>query len=393
MRRRRSAQVSRVRVLQHLRKQYGAKNVNAFLAEVGEADVDLTVLEGVLAADQAHVLEGEIDRELARNAGQFSGLTRWQSVLSYMSDVLREGLLVVLRAEYKSQCTAILSSEWSSNWVGWDSRRPDAPPDPHDGDGLYQVLESYRQHEEGELATPVMLAVHDVVRRHIRLAHSQFAVTHLTDKQKVAALLRQRLKVGKGNVWGANNCLADSLLQLMQENKIIAPCPELERKEPCAALREALIKLPENSPLRPRGRDAVNSSDLGLDDGAFLQSNVHGEYILKFFLAYFAERGMVLRQMPSAGVRISIVSRFDSDVIPSEYTDVCQEVIVNVDDQPLNFKLFNRTGDGVSGYHYDPITVLSDPSAASSSGCVPPAGPQQPSTVSVLRRSKRKSGA
>ena len=67
---------------------------------------------------------------------------------------------------------------------------------------------------------------------------------------------------------------------------------------------------------------------------------------------------MVLRQLPSAGVRISIVSRFDSDVIPSEYTDVCQEVIVNVDDQSLDFKLFNRTGEGESGYHYDPITVL-----------------------------------
>ena len=238
-----------------------------------------------------------------------------------------------------------------------------------------------------------MLAVHDVVRRHIPWTHSQSAVTHLTDKQKVAALRRQGLKVGKGNVCGANNCLADSLLQLMQENKIIAPCSDLERNEHCAALREALIKLPENSPLRPRGRDAVNGTDLGLDDGAYLQSYVHGEYILKFFLAYFAEREKVLRQMPSAGVRISTVTRFDSDVIPSEYTDVCQAGIVNVDDQPLDFKLFIRTGDGVSGYHCDPITVLSDSSAASRSGFVPPAGPQQPSTGYVLRRSKRKSRA
>ena len=40
------------------------------------------------------------------------------------------------------------------------------------------------------------------------------------------------------------------------------------------ALREALIRLPENVPLRPRRRDAVNSRDLDPDDGAFLQSNV-----------------------------------------------------------------------------------------------------------------------
>ena len=111
-----------------------------------------------------------------------------------------------------------------------------------------------------------MLAVHDVVRRRIRLAHSQFAVTHLTDKQKVASLLRERLKVGKGNVWGANNCLADSLLQLMQENKIIALFSELERNESFAVHREALIRLLENHCLRARWCDAVNSSDLGLDD-------------------------------------------------------------------------------------------------------------------------------
>ena len=374
MQRRRSAQVSRDLVLSHLREQYGAHRVNAFLDEVGQENVDLSVLEEVLAADEAHVLEGEIDRALERNAGQSSGLTRWQSVLRNMSDVLREGLLVVLFAEYKSQCTAILSSEWSLNWVGWDNRRRDALPDPHDGDGLHQVLEYYRQQEEGELAGPAMLAVHDVVRRHIRLAHSHSAVTHLTDQQKVEVLLREGLKVGQGNDWGANNCLPDSLLQLMQENKIIASCPELERKEACAALRAALIKLPEKSVLRPRRRDAVNSSHLGVDDGAFLQSNVHGEYILKFFLKYFSARGMVLRQMPSAGVRISIVSRFDSDFILGEHTDVCQQRIVNVDDQRFDFKLFNRTGEGVSGYHYDPITVLPDSNVASSSNVASVAG-------------------
>ena len=102
--------------------------------------------------------------------------------------------------------------------------------------------------------------------------------------------------------------------------------------------------------------------------------DVHGEHILKFFLAYFAERGMVLRSMSSARVRISIVSRFDSDVISSEYTGACEQVIVNVDDQPLDLKLFNRTGEGVSGYHYDPITVLPDSNVASSSNVASVAG-------------------
>ena len=83
---------------------------------------------------------------------------------------------------------------------------------------------------------------------------------------------------------------------------------------------------------------------------------------------------MVLRPMSSARVRISIVSRFDSDVISSEYTGACEQVIVNVDDQRFDFKLFNRTGEGVSGYHYDPITVLPDSNVASSSNVASVAG-------------------
>ena len=87
-------------------------------------------------------------------------------------------------------------------------------------------------HSVWELAEPGMLAVHDVLRRRIRLAQSQYAVSHLTDQQKVEALPRERLKVGKGNVWGANNCLADSLLQFMQENKIMAYLPSWRGKSP-----------------------------------------------------------------------------------------------------------------------------------------------------------------
>ena len=132
---------------------------------------------------------------------------------------------------------------------------------------------------------------------------------------------------------------------------------------------------------------------MGLDDGSFLQSHVHGEFILKFFLRHFEQRDMVLRQLPSAGVRISVLSKFDSDAIPVEFTDVCQAEIPNVDQERLDFKLFNRTGDGVSGYHYDPITVLPRENASSSSRRSPPANLQQSATSPVLRRSKRKSGA
>jgi hypothetical protein len=394
MQRERSARVSRARAIQGLRDQYGAKRVDRYLQDIGRdaGDVNLDVLEGVLAADLARSVEEEVDQELSRGAGQLPRPTRWQALLESLPDVVREGLLMVLRAEYKGRCAAILSSEWSWNWVGWDTRQPNGSSNPSDGDGLYQVLASHQQHEEGELATPLLFAIHDVVRRHIRLAHANAAVEHLTDKQKEAALHRQGLKVGLGKVWGENNCLPDSLLQLLQENKIVARCVERDRATACAALRAELTNLPADSPLRPRQRDAVNSSDLGLDDSAFLQSNVHGEYILKFFLRYFGERRKVLRQLPSAGVRISVCSRFDSEVLPNESTDVCQAEVADVEEEPLDFKLFNRTGDGVSGYHYDPIMVISAEGASSSSRSSPPSLQEVPPRQQ-LRRSKRKSSA
>ena len=393
LQRKRDMQQSYDRRLQSLRKQYGAQSVNGLLHEAGGTVVDLNVLESVLAVDHAHCVEDEIERTLLREAGHVPVSTRWQSLLESLPDVFREGLLVVLSQAYKNRCSRILSQEWSWNWVGWDSRHPDGSSNRDDGDGLYQVVEKCRQHEEGELGELVLLALHDAVRRHIKLAHLHSAVEHISDEQKEAALLRQGLKVGKGNVWRANNCLPDSLLQLMQESGIIARCPEGDREAPCAAVRAALTSLPEDSPLRPSRRDAASNRVLGLDDGAFLQTHVHGEFILKFFLRYFEQRDMVLRQLPSAGVRIHVLSRCDSDAIPVEFTDVCQEEIPNVDEDRLDFKLFNRTGEGVSGYHFDPIFVLSRESASSSSGRTLPANPQQSATGPVLRRSKRKSGA
>ena len=131
-------------------------------------------------------------------------------------------------------------------------------------------MESYRHDEEGELSESFLLAVQDAVRRHIRLAHVHAAVKHPTDEQKEAILFQCGFAVGVGKDWGSNNCLPDSLLQLMQENKVIAHCEELVREEACAALREELSKLPEESPLRPRQRDPLNSCPLFLDHTAFL---------------------------------------------------------------------------------------------------------------------------
>ena len=105
----------------------------------------------------------------------------------------------------------------------------------------------------------------------------------------------------------------------------------------------------------------------------------------EFFLRDFSAMGMLIRHLPSAGVRISVRSRFDSDVLPVESTDVCQAEVVYADEKPLDFNLFNRTGGRMSGYHFDPIFVTRTEALASNAQSAVPS--------SEIRRSKRKSAA
>ena len=360
MQRQRASLDSRELALQGLRDQYGAPLVDGFLGDMGAAAacVDLTVLECVLAADLAHRLEFDVAEQLSRPDNRISGPTRWQNLLDCLPDVLREGLLIVLHAEYKDKCSAILTNEWSWNWIGWDSRQQDGYICPEDGHGLFQVLESDRQLAEGELSDPRLLALQATVRHHMRLAHHHADVRYPSDDEKVDKLRRDGFHVGVGQTWGSNNCLPDSLLQLMQAHNVITRCDELVREAACAALREELNQLPENSQLRPMRRDPLNSRPLCLDDKAFLQTDVHGEYILNFFLSYFGRLGMLIGSLPPAGVRIHECSRFESVALPIATTDVCQAPVAHGHEELLHFWLFNRTGDSIAGYHYDPMTVI-----------------------------------
>ena len=390
MQRKQSTLDSHDRRLGFLRQHYGADLVDGYLNQVGGSHgVDLSVLEGVLAADLARSVVVDVDVALS-SAGNASGApTRWQYLLDSLPDELREGLLVVLQREYRGQCASILSQEWSYNWVGWDSRQPNGEINSGDGLGLYQLLQVYQEHPEGVFADRAITTIHDAVRRHIRLAHTHAAVDFPTDTQKVEALRREGLEVGVGKVWGCNNCLADSLLQLMQLNNIVARA--VNREVACDALRLALTQLPLEDPLRPRDRDPVTSRILRVNNRAYLQSDVHGEFILKFFMRYFEARDQVLAQLPSTGVRIEIVSRLDSEELPHEYTDVCRDGVPNLDEEQLTFMLYNRTGDGFSGYHYDPVMISSARLAGSANSISSRPGEGESQSQRPRRRIKRKS--
>lgn len=149
----------------------------------------------------------------------------------------------------------------------------------------------------------------------------------------------------------ANDCLADSLLQLLVRGGFLAECTWDERRMACAQNRRALVDGLED--LRPRQRDSFTNADLGPDPRAYLQHDVHAASTVRFFMEWFGSRGKKRRELPAAGICLSVRSRFDSAVLPLARSVICagRDAV----GEPVEFALYNSTGSGTSGYHYDPV--------------------------------------
>ena len=73
----------------------------------------------------------------------------------------------------------------------------------------------------------------------------------------------------------------------------------------------------------PRSRDAFSGVDRGVDPRAFLEHDRHAEPTIRFFLGWFRQRGQLRRDLPSAGILLTVRSRFDSSVIPPDRGEIC----------------------------------------------------------------------
>ena len=111
----------------------------------------------------------------------------------------------------------------------------------------------------------------------------------------------------------------------------------------------------------------MRSVDLGFAPNAFLQPDVHGEYALRFFQRHFQEKGLLSRGLPPVGVRIFVLSRFDSDAVTPAFTEVCRSPDMPETDRPLEFWLYNTTGEGIAGTHFDPILGSTSAAVSASS--------------------------
>jgi hypothetical protein len=95
--------------------------------------------------------------------------------------------------------------------------------------------------------------------------------------------------------------------------------------------------------------------DEGEDPLAYLQHDVHAEPTVHFFLEWFRVKGKVLRELPVGGIRLTVFSRFDSAVGGRPVVQICERDVSEAPDSMLRLCLYNVSGSGSAGSHYDPL--------------------------------------
>jgi hypothetical protein len=287
--------------------------------------------------------------------------TRWGKMLAALPASLVEGLLSVFQLEYGMEATRILSESWSRDLELWEDLVRNLRS--------LGVSSSYSAVCESE---DVMDCLRACLRAHTRLAaicHNDPVVASApSDVETLAHLRTSGYEPGRGMVWtdeyvrghplmqySANQCLADSLLQLLQRAGVLSMLiSEAERIQACAENRRRLVSHGDVA-LRPRRRCAATGVDEGEDPLAYLQHDVHAEPTVHFFLEWFRVRGKVLRELPVGGVRLTVFSRFDSAVGGRPVVQICERDVSEAPGSMLRMSLYNLSGTGSVGYHYDPL--------------------------------------
>ena len=126
-----------------------------------------------------------------------------------------------------------------------------------------------------------------------------------TDMEKLDDLEQQGWQRRDGETWGSNDCLADSLLQLLFESGVVLLPVVSEgeqgtmRREACRENRQALCA---SDALHPRDSDGV------LDPRTYLQHDRHAAATVQFFMNRFGLGG----GLPQAGICLVVHTRLDS---------------------------------------------------------------------------------
>ena len=191
----------------------------------------------------------------------------------------------------------------------------------------------------------------------IRIIHDQerqdiSVPAEFTDELALSRLELQGWRwVQAGGDWC--NCLAFSLLIILKAEGILrGDISSDEEIRACRLLRDELWADPDLQPRNASGQPEYL---------AYLQAHVHSEACIRFLLTHFKDKRGASR-LPAAGVQVFTHSRWDVHFgHPADPFDCCH-MFEFTDAAPghdpaiaLPMHLFNWTGTGLSGFHYDAL--------------------------------------
>ena len=263
----------------------------------------------------------------------------------------------------------LMQQDWVSTWNGWVH--------------FSSILDN--SYDDGEVQSTAL----ECIQSFARISLQNQEVRGKSDTTRKAEIEAQRKHIGLGQVYDRNQCCADSLLQLLARRGFVVASfwdNTFSRRRACEACRQHLIHHSDPS-LHPKERTSTgavaNVSDMD-HDRAFLQHDVQGPEIIKFFVQTYPGA----RSLPAEGVIIRVYTRWDSPALPAESNSViaCRSAALAGNENPaptVLFEMYNSTGNGFTGYHYDPVFDLSLPAPIIARDASSSANPSQPSSKPI----------
>jgi len=194
-----------------------------------------------------------------------------------------------------------------------------------------------------ESAAALSFAVVRIVCK-VRAADVQTAVT---DNGKLNELKRAGWSWRRGEIWGESDCLIDSLLQILIALGVVAGPPpsgtitETQREDACKAVRQELLQQPATMPRDGYGAPVWN---------AYLQHHRHAAVVIQHLVRLFPHGEGLRRE----GMVLVVHARYDTAELPPERLELLPGVGAG-SGPALEMHVFNWTGQGLDGYHYDPL--------------------------------------
>lgn len=207
----------------------------------------------------------------------------------------------------------------------------------------------------------------DAEHRFLALAQDNHCLTVVSDEDRKRQLRHAGFTFGVGEVHQNNDCLTDSLLQLLVQHQILDGSnirTRSLRKKACRQCRQHLIRH-SDAKLRPcvlLSNGAKASVSQRTHDNAYLQHEIHGPAILRFFLSHHSRTkyGCSLSQLS-----IKAYTRYTSELVPPATAALLLEPnsTTSAEAEGITLYLYCHTGNDLTGNHYDPMWKPQDVSA------------------------------